>query len=233
MAKQIVPNAGRDLIISMNYDATGLVWVELFDNAPLGWAVDDTDISHPEPVVVGSLPPAPADTGAIRSPQWAQYTGGFAVVPDLVRLSLPEFFNWLATNNGATRQVRSSMKSPDLANAYFGWSGGAASGSFSAQSAPAPDKPVGKLGDENHRDGERRQEQDQHHERHQDEPREQPRVGDTTRHTTAVEPMKASDLGEDHARSAQDQHRGDHGKHDAPGKPHEAKSAPHPSSPRR
>jgi hypothetical protein len=125
MAKQIVANTNRDLIVSMNYDPTGEAWVELFDNQPLGWAVDDVDIAHPLPVVVGSLPPVAADTAPILSPQWAQYSGGYIVVPDVVRLPPAEFFNWLKSNNGANREVRSSMKSTDLNQAYRQWSGGA------------------------------------------------------------------------------------------------------------
>jgi hypothetical protein len=125
MAKQMIPNTGRDVIVSMNYDPTGLAWVELFDNAPLGWAVDDTDISHPEPVVVGSLPPVAADTAPVLSPQWAQFSGGYIVVPDVVRMLPGDFFTWLGTNGGATRAVRSSMKSNDLNQAFHQWSGGA------------------------------------------------------------------------------------------------------------
>jgi hypothetical protein len=125
MAKQMIPNTGRDVIVSMNYDPTGLAWVELFDNAPLGWAVDDTDVSHPEPVVVGSLPPASADTAPVLSPQWAQFSGGYIVVPDVVRMLPGDFFTWLGSNGGATRQVRSSMKSNDLNQAFHQWSGGA------------------------------------------------------------------------------------------------------------
>lgn len=125
MAKQMIANAGRDLIVSFNYDPSGKAWVECFDNAPLGWAVDDVDLSHPEPVVVGSLPPASADTAPIMSPVWAQFTGGYLVVPDIVRLLPGDFFTWLATNNGASRQVRSSMKSADLNQAFRQWTGGA------------------------------------------------------------------------------------------------------------
>jgi len=171
MAKQMMPNTGRDLIVSFNYDPTGLAWVECFDNAPLGWAVDDVDITHPEPVVVGSLPPAAPATAPVLSPQWAQYTGGYLVVPDVVRLLPGDFFTWLGTNNGATREVRSSMKSADLNQAFHQWSGGAPSaGSFVASESAPPVEgafaPGAKV------DGERR--------------------------GGPVDPMRSSDLGDEH-----------------------------------
>ena len=31
----------QDIIVSCNYDQTGLEWVDLFDNPPLGWLVDE------------------------------------------------------------------------------------------------------------------------------------------------------------------------------------------------
>lgn len=125
MTTQIVANASREILVSMNYDPTGKAWVELFDNQPIGWAVDDTDLSHPLPVIIGSLPPAAPDTAPIASPQWAVYGGGVVAVADVVRLPPREFFTWLATNGGATRLVRSSMVSADLNQAFHQWNGGA------------------------------------------------------------------------------------------------------------
>ena len=139
MAKQIIPNTGRDLIVSFNYDPTGKAWVDCFDNAPLGWAVDDTTLSGAEPIVVGSLPPAAADTAPIELSQWAQYTGGYLVVPDKVRMTPAEFFTWLGTKNGAQREVRGHMKSADMNQAFHQWGGGApAGGAAGTEAAPPP-----------------------------------------------------------------------------------------------
>jgi hypothetical protein len=123
MAKQIISITDRSVIVSMNYDPTGLAWVALFDNSALGWSVDDLDPSHPVPVMIGSLPPAAPDTAPVLSPQWAVYQAGYIVVPDVIRMLPSDFFEWLRSNNGAVRQVQSQMKYYDLVNAFGQWSG--------------------------------------------------------------------------------------------------------------
>ena len=131
----VVPAAQNQLLISLNYDATGLEWVDLFDNALIGWAVDENEPQtfEPAPRAIGSLAPmAPqggmrsvgARTGAqqqsIQSPQWAiVMQGGIVFVPDQYRGNVTEFFHWLA---GDSRKVGGQgLVYPGMKNAYDSW----------------------------------------------------------------------------------------------------------------
>jgi hypothetical protein len=122
-----MPNAvaavADTLLISMNYDPTGLAWVDLFDNPILGWVIDETGAVGPQPAILGVLPPPAPDTAPIFSPQWAHLQ--IAVfVPDLWRGSIHDFFTWLASNNGAERKVRGLFVDGKLSNAWRSWATG-------------------------------------------------------------------------------------------------------------
>jgi len=120
----VIPAMGHWLI-SVNYDPTGLAWADMFDNVVLGWAVDDAT-AVPLPVIIGSLPPAAPATDPVVSPQWANLwedaTGsGNVLIPDIWRGNLMGLFDWLATNNGATRKVRGNFVKDALATAWGQW----------------------------------------------------------------------------------------------------------------
>jgi hypothetical protein len=122
----VIPAFGEIVIISVEYAADGLAWARLYDNHALGWIVDETmpvplkpapPLSPaPYPLIVGNFPMPAPDTGAILSPQWCKFiggtriggtgSGGAVIVPDLWRGQLPGFLTWLATNNGARRQLQ-------------------------------------------------------------------------------------------------------------------------------
>jgi hypothetical protein len=115
-----IPGDAAQIIVSCNYDPTGLEWVDLFDNPALGWLVDE-DTSEAVPVVVGTAPPPAADTGAVLSPTWAHFADESLYVPDVWRGQLIDFFTWLATNNGAQRKVRANFRSGRLKTAMEQW----------------------------------------------------------------------------------------------------------------
>ncbi len=130
----VIPSVAQDYIISCNYDGTGLEWVDLFDNPVLGWIVDETKIgvgvialAKPAPpiaevpILVGSLPPGAPDTAPVLSPQWAHVSEG-VFVPDMWRGALPDFFTWIATNNGANRLLRGNFVNARLQLAMRRWS---------------------------------------------------------------------------------------------------------------
>jgi hypothetical protein len=119
-----MPNAitahADTLLLSMNYDPTGLAFVDLFDNPIIGWVIDETGAVEPLPAIIGALPPAAPDTAPIVSPQWAHLQAA-VFVPDVWRGTLDEFFAWLATNNGATRLVRGNFVDGKLSNTWRAW----------------------------------------------------------------------------------------------------------------
>ncbi len=110
----------QDIIVSCNYDQTGLEWVDLFDNPPLGWLVDEAT-GLTTPVVTGTLPPKAPATGAILSPQWVHVHIDNVYVPDMWRGGGMNFFTWMASNNGAVRKVRGNFMSSSLASALNTW----------------------------------------------------------------------------------------------------------------
>jgi len=110
----------------LNYDATGLEWVDLFDNALVGWVVDETEPQGfaPQPRAIGNLAPKAPDTGSTLSPHWALAMPGAPVVfvPDQYRGDIPEFFTWLATNGNIKRKVGGQgLVYPNLQNGYQSW----------------------------------------------------------------------------------------------------------------
>jgi hypothetical protein len=123
MTKIVIPSTADDYVLSFEYDPTGLAWARLYDNVCLGWLADDADPSNPAPVIIGSMPtPAPA-TGAILSPQWAHVSaGGGVAVPNLWRGNGHDFLTWLATNNGARRQLAGRFMAGGFAGIFSSWS---------------------------------------------------------------------------------------------------------------
>jgi hypothetical protein len=112
-----------DVLISVEYDPTGLEWCRLYDNRLISWIVDETGLSLPRPVVIGTLPGETANTSPTISPQWAVCEGERAVfVPDLWRGSIADFFTWLATNGGASRKLEKRFGvSTALCNGFDTW----------------------------------------------------------------------------------------------------------------
>ena len=114
-----VPNTEPDdLVIAINYAADG-TWADMFDNSILAWTIDDAGATA-EPAIVGTLPPA-VDTTPVASPQWVLVHGNSVLVPDLWRGQIDDFFTWLATNNGATRQIRGNFLEATPLNAFAAW----------------------------------------------------------------------------------------------------------------
>lgn len=122
MTAQVMPATAEDFILSMNYDPTGLEWVMIFDNACLGWIVDDAGAAPVAPVILGTLPPDPGDTAPIVSPQWAHISGGGVLVPDVWRGQGDAFLDWLATNNGADRKIGATLTTQAFRGAFESWS---------------------------------------------------------------------------------------------------------------
>jgi hypothetical protein len=57
----------------------------------------------------------------VKSPQWVQVIGKFAIVPNLWRGELEDLWGWLATNNGASRQLRGNFIYDDALNSFANW----------------------------------------------------------------------------------------------------------------
>jgi hypothetical protein len=122
MAAQVISDTSLEFLLSIEYDGTALAWCRVYDNPILGWIVDDTGAVAAKPVIVGQLPTVAAAHPPIVSPQWTKIVGGDSVlVPDLWRGSLPAFFTWLATNNGANRKVGSRLTTDAALNAWTIW----------------------------------------------------------------------------------------------------------------
>jgi hypothetical protein len=121
MAKWSITSTVADMVLSMEYDPTGLAWVRVYDNPIAAWNVDDTAPGAPVPVIIGSFPTAAPPTGSIKSPQWAHYDADGVAVPDVTRGTFPQFLTWLCTNNGAARQIACYFVNPILQGQYLDW----------------------------------------------------------------------------------------------------------------
>jgi hypothetical protein len=117
----VVVGDPADLVISIEYAPDGLAWCDMWDNSILAWTIDETGAAEPKPNVVGALPPAAPDTDPIKSPQWVHIRGGAAIAPDLWRGSLAKLWEWLATNNGAARQLRGNFVHGGPLNSFANW----------------------------------------------------------------------------------------------------------------
>jgi hypothetical protein len=119
-----VPPVTGSLLVTCEYDASGLEYVILHDNIVLAWLIDTTGVGPPWPVVVGSFPPAATGTAPIISPPWVVREGGPSgtfFAPDLARGTALELFNALATNNGAQRKLYANFAETSLINSWNEW----------------------------------------------------------------------------------------------------------------
>ena len=115
-----VPGYPGDIILSMDYSDEDVV--EVFDTRCLGWIVDELRRGDPRPITIGGLPPeADEASSPVRSPQWAGLHEDRVDVPELWRGKLPDFFTWLATNNGAERRLHSNFESLTVSNIFDQW----------------------------------------------------------------------------------------------------------------
>jgi hypothetical protein len=124
----IVPAAPGQIVVAVEYDATGVAWAKLTSYQALAWCVDNSLMPMPPmPQILDTLPPLPPDTSPIVSPQWAKYLDGNAAIQVQNQWTGPlyEFFTWLATNNGATRQLAGQFShSASLMNGFSDWARG-------------------------------------------------------------------------------------------------------------
>lgn len=129
-----VPTPDGDLIISLEHDPSGAAaWADMWDSRVLGWIVDDRAASdlaqvprtqpqtQPQPAIIGALPPPAPDTAPVISPQWVSVYKDQVIVPNQWRGPLDQLFTWLATNNGAQRQLRGNFLNPDIVNVWRSW----------------------------------------------------------------------------------------------------------------
>jgi hypothetical protein len=113
---------GTAVLISCIYGPDPMAYVMLFDNSVLAWLVDDAGAAPPVPVIIGTQPALTGpDTAPVFSPAWAVRDGSTVFIPDIARGSANEFFNFVATNNGAKRPVYTKFSDFDLATAWNEW----------------------------------------------------------------------------------------------------------------
>jgi len=119
-----VPPVTGSLLVSCVYDATGLAYCMMFDNAVLAWVIDVGGGVAPQPVILGSMAPAPPQTAPVISPAWVVREGGpsgLFFVPDIARGTPQQMFTALATNNGAARKLYANFADPALVEAFKQW----------------------------------------------------------------------------------------------------------------
>jgi hypothetical protein len=119
-----------DYVITIQYNDTpapaGLLAATLSDNSVKAWLVDPAGVVPPIPQILGGMPAdAPPDTAPVLSPRWVEVVHPYHVilVPNIRRSSYGDFFTWLATNNGASRQLYVNFAHPDLDGAFQLWAG--------------------------------------------------------------------------------------------------------------
>lgn len=110
----------RDMIISIEY-APDNSWCNMWDNEVVAWLIDTEGGGEPLPQVIGTLPPEKTGTDPILSPQWARLRGTAIIVPNLWRGEVADFFDWLSTNNGASRQLKGNFLDATPLNAFADW----------------------------------------------------------------------------------------------------------------
>jgi hypothetical protein len=118
------------VIVSVEYDASGLQWCRICDHRVSGWVVGATG-ANPQPVTSESLPPPAPDTG-VFCPQWASvasmthaWTGPWhdplVIVPDQWRGSFSAFLDLLS--NGGARRIDARLGcSASAYNTFLLWS---------------------------------------------------------------------------------------------------------------
>jgi hypothetical protein len=135
---QVILSTLGGVLLSVEYDSTGLAWCRLYDNQIVGWEVDDTGAGEPQPQIIGQLPTLAPDTAPVLSPQWGAIVGpggvfaGYPVNPPVLlpggpgawRGPFEDFLDWLATNNGAQRRLESRLSiSAAAINSFNRWAG--------------------------------------------------------------------------------------------------------------
>jgi hypothetical protein len=97
MATIAIPVYGEIIILSMEYDPTGLEWVKLYDNHCLSWLVSDimsrwyTSVTGMRALslILGSLATYAPNTAPILSPQWGKFADPVVFIPDIARIQYP------------------------------------------------------------------------------------------------------------------------------------------------
>jgi len=122
----VIPATTGAVLITCEYNddvagTPGEVWVILHDNPVLAWAVDETGATPVVPVILGSMGTPPPDTAPVLSPPWVVNEDDYLFAPDMARGAAAEFFYWLATNNGATRQLYAKFANTKLAVEWNQW----------------------------------------------------------------------------------------------------------------
>ena len=120
-------------LLRLDYDATGRASVTILGGPVVSWLVDPTTpTAAPIPIGLAPPPTPPPNTGAIQSPPWALSYGALisqhghlvavvATPDDSFIGTLPDFFTWLATNNGATRKLSARLGLPTMVNIWNLW----------------------------------------------------------------------------------------------------------------
>jgi hypothetical protein len=123
MPLDTIAAAPGTLMMSMEYDPSGLVWAMLHDNVAVGWSVDDSNKPVPPvPLSIRPLPLPPPKTDPVLSPTWAVRQGLTWFVPSLWRgSSAAQLFTQIATNNGAQRQLYADFADGALLTEWQQW----------------------------------------------------------------------------------------------------------------
>lgn len=118
----IIPPRPADAVITLEYEPdAGVDWADMWDNNVMGWSVADDGSTPPVPVILGTFPPEPPDSGEVISPAWVSVFGTWAIVPDKWRGRLLDLFDFLSKNNGAQRKLRGNFQTRDVSVAWQAW----------------------------------------------------------------------------------------------------------------
>lgn len=125
MTQFTIPSFPGALLLSFEYDSTGLGWVIVRDSYVLAWVIDQSVIGPPMPVYLGENAPTPPDTGDILSPPFAVRAGGagtaFVIPKTTLRGDAHRVLNFISQNNGAQRVVYADFHDPMLIGAWQEW----------------------------------------------------------------------------------------------------------------
>jgi hypothetical protein len=125
------------LLIGCVYDPTGLQWCKLRDDMVLAWVVDESSAGKaPVPVTLNGLPPVGPSTAPVLSPPWVVKQGAAFILPDATRGGVFDLFDFLAGNNGASRQLFGDFADNALAAEFKTW--GATNPALYLTAEPAP-----------------------------------------------------------------------------------------------
>jgi hypothetical protein len=119
-------SAAGDYVVTIEYNDTpepaGLLAATLSDNPVKAWLIDPAGVVPPIPQILGGMPAgAPPDTAPVLSPRWVELHQHTVFVPNIWRGSIQDFFTWLATNNGVSRQLYANFIHSDLHNGFRAW----------------------------------------------------------------------------------------------------------------